>query len=589
MGVVPSVIPKPASPDVVTATVLVDGKALPGTVGILSMVVSREVNRIPLATLTIRDGEPALQTFEVSNEDFFLPGNKLEIKLGYSSKEETVFKGIVVRHSIKIRSNSSCLIVECRDEAAKMTAGHKSRYYIDKKDSDIIEEIVGLYGLKKDVTATKPSLKEVVQYDATDWDFIVCRAEANGMVVMVEDGKIIVDKPDTGKEPVLGIGFGATIIELDAEIDARIQSPGIKAMSWSAADQEVTEVEASDASGSGSGNLANTDLADVLGGQARDLRHSGPLTEPELQAWADGLMQRERLAKIRGRARFEGFADVMPGHMLEIQGIGERFEGKVFVAGVRHQYGGGGWETDVQFGLNPEPFTKTFDLRPLPAAGLLPAVSGLQMGIVTALEGDPDGEDRIKVRLPLVSPQEEGTWARIATLDAGSERGTFFRPEIDDEVVVGFLNDDPRYPVVLGMCHSSAKPAPEPAKDDNHLKGYVSREKMKFTFDDEKKIVSFETPGGNKLSLSEEDKGILIEDQNGNKITLNDKGITIESAKDLILKATKDFKAEGMNIELKAQTGFKAEGSATAEMSGANTTVKGSAATTIKGGMVQIN
>ena len=326
MGVVPSVIPKPASPDVVTATVLVDGKALPGTVGILSIVVSREINRIPSASLTIRDGEPALQTFKVSNEDFFLPGNKVEIKLGYSSDEKSVFKGIVVRHSIKIRSSSSCLIVECRDEAAKMTAGNKSRYYIDKKDSDIIEEIVGLYGLKKDVKATKPGLKEVVQYDATDWDFIVCRAEANGQIVMVEDGKIIVDKPDTGQAPVLGIGYGATIMELDAEIDARIQSPGIKAMSWSAADQEVTEAEASDASGSGSGNLSSSDLADVLGGDTRDLRHSGHLTEPELQAWADGLMQRERLAKIRGRARFEGFADVMPGNMLEDKGIGEGVE-----------------------------------------------------------------------------------------------------------------------------------------------------------------------------------------------------------------------------------------------------------------------
>ena len=51
----------------------------------------------------------------------------------------------------------------------------------------------------------------------------------------------------------------------------------------------------------------------------------------------------------------------------------------------------------------------------------------------------------------------------LATLDAGKERGTFFRPEIGDEVVVGFLNDDPRHPVILGMCHSSAKPAPEPA------------------------------------------------------------------------------------------------------------------------------
>ncbi len=108
------------------------------------------------------------------------------------------------------------------------------------------------------------------------------------------------------------------------------------------------------------------------------------------------------------------------------------------------------------------------------------------------------------------------------------------------------------------MCHSSAKPAPEPAKDDNHRKGYVSREKMQFIFDDEKKIIVLDTPGGNKLTLSEEDKGIVIEDQNGNKITLDDSGIKIESTKDLTLKAAKDIKIEGMNTELKAQSAFKA-------------------------------
>ena len=139
------------------------------------------------------------------------------------------------------------------------------------------------------------------------------------------------------------------------------------------------------------------------------------------------------------------------------------------------------------------------------------------------------------------------------------------------------------------MCHSSAKPAPEPAKDDNHRKGYVSREKMQFIFDDEKKAIVIETPGGNKMTLTEEDKGILVEDQHGNKITLDDSGIKIESIKDLTLKAAADIKIESMNMDMKAQTAFKAAGAASAEVSGASTTIKGSATTVIQGGVVQIN
>lgn len=614
-----STIPTPSTPDVCSVAVLIEGTEIPGNFHLLSVSVSRELNRIPSAVLHLLDGEAAKSTFEASNSDLFVPGKSIEIKLGYRADNESVFKGIIIKHSIKIRKNTSQLVVECRHPAVKMTSGIHSRYYTDKKDSDIMEEILALYGLSGEVNATKPELKEVVQYDSTDWDFLLCRAEANGEVVVVEDEKIIITSPDTAKAAVVTVKYGSTILELDAEIDARWQSKAIKAASWNSTDQEMIEAEASEPSTTNNGNLSAFALADVIGGEPHVIRHGGKLSEPALQAWADGRLLKERMAKVRGRVRFQGFAGVLPGTLIEVIGIGERFEGKLYVSGVRHTVSGGNWETDVQFGLNPALFSETHNLRPLPASGLLSGVSGLQIGIVTALENDPDGEDRIKVRLPLVSAAEEGIWARIATLDAGKARGTFFRPEIDDEVVVGFLSDDPCYPVVLGMCHSSAHPAPEPPKDTNHLKGYVSREKITMTFDDEKKVILLKTPGNNSLSISDDKKGIVIEDQNGNSLTLDSDGITIKSAKELILKASGDIKAEGKNVEVKAQTALKASGGSTVdvssvnttikgdssvkvsgasttikgdasvEVSGASTTIKGGATTTIKGGIVQIN
>jgi Rhs element Vgr protein len=584
-----STIPTPATPDVCTVAVLVEGTQISGEFHVLSASVTKELNRVPSATIQLRDGEVSKSTFAASNADHFIPGKTIEIKLGYRSQTDSVFKGIIVKHSIKVRKGASFLLLECRDEAVRMTSGLKSRYFTDKKDSDIMEELLGLHRLQKDVKATTPPLKEVVQYDATDWDFLLCRAEANGQVVVVQDGKVTVAAPATKQEPAVAVRYGATLMELDAEIDARWQSKGVKASSWSAADQKVIEAEAKEPATTASGNLSPASLAGVIGGDAHQIRHGGRLGQPELQAWADGRLLKDRLAKVRGRARFQGFAGVLPGKVIELTGIGKRFEGRLYVSAVRHTVVSGNWETDVQFGLSPDLFADTYRLEPPPAAGLLPAVSGLQIGVVTALENDPDGEDRIKVRFPLVSTSEEGIWARIATLDAGDLRGTFFRPEIGDEVAVGFLNADPRHPVVLGMCHSSAKHAPEPAKDANHRKGYVSRSKMRFIFDDEKKSVVLQTPRGNQVTLSEEDKGISIVDQNGNKITLDDSGIKIESAKDLTLKAAKNIKIEGLNLDMKAQTGFKAAGSASAEVSGASTTIKGDATTVIKGGVVQIN
>ncbi|MCI5150460.1 MAG: type VI secretion system tip protein VgrG, partial [Candidatus Electrothrix sp. MAN1_4] len=427
---------------------------------------------------------------------------------------------------------------------------------------------IGNHGLTADVEATLPELKSVVQYEASDWDFLLCRAEANGMVVLVEDGTIRVAPPVTDEEPVVAVGYGNSLLELDAEIDARLQSKGITADTWDAAEQEVVSIDAEDPVVANSGNLTSAELADIGDKERQAIHHGGGLEQTELQVWADGRLLRERLAKIRGRAKFQGFSGVLPGNIIELTGVGERFAGRLYVSGVRHTLGGGNWETDVQFGLNPDLFAETYNLRPLPAAGLLPGVGGLQIGIVTALEEDPEGEDRIKVRLPLVSSEEEGIWARLATLDAGDGRGTFFRPDIGDEVIVGFLNDDPRHPVVLGMLHSSAKPAPEPAQDDNHRKGYVSRENMRFIFDDEKKVIILETPGGNRLTLSEDETAVLLEDQNSNKITLNADGITLKSGKDLILKAVNDVKVEGVNAEVQAQSAFKAVATGSAERGG---------------------
>lgn len=577
-------IPSDAPKSVCTFTILSDGEEVPKEHHMLSLVVSKELNRIPTATIIFMDGDPAKASFEVSNKELFQPGKEIEIKAGYRSDEETIFKGIVIRHGIKVRKAGAVLIVECKDKAVKMTVACKSKYSKEVKDSDVIEELIDSYGVDKDVAATDVSHKELVQYRSTDWDFMLCRLDANGHVCMVSDGKITTAKPDFSPEAALTIQYGATIHELDAEIDARFQYKAVKAGAWHPADQELADsTEAADPGVPDAGNLSADTLADVIGLDDYQMLHSGNLQEQELQQWANAKMLRHRLAKIRGSVRTDGTAAVLPGKLIQLNGVGERFEGKLYVTGVRHQIEKGNWETVFQFGLNPEWFAETYHVQQPMAGALLPAIQGLQVGIATKLEGDPDGEDRIMVRLPVIHKEDEGIWSRICTLDAGENRGTFFRPEIDDEVIVGFINNDPRHAVILGMCNSSSKPAPLPGSDDNHEKGYVSRSEMKMIFNDDKKTIQIETPGGNKVLISEDEKKIHMEDQNGNKITMDKDGIKIESIKELTLKAATDLKAEaGSNANLKGGSQLKVEGGAGAEFSSGGSTK-------LKGSVVQIN
>ena len=571
-------IPSAQAKTVVTTTLLSDGNEVTKQYQVLSIVVNKEVNRVASATIIILDGEPSKESFEVSSKPEFEPGKKLEIKCGYRNDEETIFKGIIIKHGIKVRKKNSVLMVECRDEAVKMTVACKSKYFTDTKDSEVMEELIDSYGIEKEVETTTVSHKQLVQYNATDWDYILCRCDVNGLLCISDDGKIKIGKPDFTAESSLTIQYGATVHDLDAEIDARLQFKSVKGTMWDYSGQELlSDVEAADPGVPDAGNLSADTLAGVINENEFRLYHSGKIEEPELQALVDAKMMKHRLAKIRGRVRIDGTSEIKPGQIIQLNGVGERFQGKLFVTGVRQEVEKGDWQTVIQFGINPEWFVETYKVQQPPAAAMLPAISGLQIGVVTQLQDDPDGEDRIKVRIPVIHNEEEGIWCRVSSLDAGDNRGFFFRPELTDEVIVGFINNDPRHAIVLGMLNSSAKPAPLPASDDNHEKGYVSRSEMKMIFNDDKKSIQIETPGGNKMLITEEDQKIHIEDQNGNKFTMNQDGIKIESIKDIVMKAQGNIQAEAMsNVSIKGSAQAKVEGSAGAELSsGGSTAVKG--------------
>lgn len=582
----PATIPTSAPSDLVTFTIEIEGKPISGQYHVLKISVSKAVNKVPSARITLSDGDASLEDFPLSSTEDFIPGKSITILAGYHSEESPIFKGTVIRHGISIKTHgTSALIIECKDPAVALTIGRKNNASHDIKDSERIEEILSDYEDKSvtagTIEATETTHKELLQYQATDWDFILSRAEANGKLLLADDGSISVQTPDLSPDPILSLRYGATILAFEGEIDARDQQQAAKSTTWDSAQQETIEIEGTDPGLPEHGNLSATDLAALTAPESYDL-YGTQLSEQELQSWADSLLLRSRLAKVRGSVRFNGYADIKPGNTIALYGLGERFNGKAFVAGVQHEIGNGNWHTEVRFGLSPQYFTATTNSNSLPAAGLLPAISGLQIGKVTQLQDDPDGEDRVRVKLPLIDNQDEGLWARLAAPDAGANRGAFFRPEIDDEVVLGFLNNDPRHPVILGMLHSSANPAPLSASDDNPEKGYISREALKLLFNDETKAVSLETPNGNTLIISDEEGGISLEDENQNRMLMNADGITLESGKDIIMKAQGDVKIEGINVETTAQGQLKSEGSAGAELSAGGNTV-------IKGAMVMIN
>lgn len=168
---------------------------------------------------------------------------------------------------------------------------------------------------------------------------------------------------------------------------------------------------------------------------------------------------------------------------------------------------------------------------------------GVYPGLVSDIK-DPDGQGRVKVTLPWAPDTGAAnyeTWARVATLMGGNNRGTWFIPDTDDEVLLAFEGGDPSRPYVIGGLWNGRDKSPESmdGAGRNFKKVIRSRNGVKITLDDQdgqEKLI-LETPGGQKATLKDGPGSIEIIDSNGNSIKLEPSGVSITAAAKMTLTA----------------------------------------------------
>jgi uncharacterized protein involved in type VI secretion and phage assembly len=158
---------------------------------------------------------------------------------------------------------------------------------------------------------------------------------------------------------------------------------------------------------------------------------------------------------------------------------------------------------------------------------------------------DPDNQGRVKVRLPWLPDTAGATcelWARLATLMGGNNRGSWFVPDVDDEVLVAFEAGELRRPYVLGALWNGQDSPPESmdGSGQNNKKVLCSRNGVKVTLDDQsgQEQLILETPGGQKITLKDGPGAIQIEDSNGNSVKLESAGITVTASAKVTVNAS---------------------------------------------------
>jgi uncharacterized protein involved in type VI secretion and phage assembly len=637
------------------------------------------------------DGDPATAKFPVCDSDTFLPGNSISITVGYDNDEQLIFQGIVTGFTVSSQGAQGIEVtVSCQDEAVKMTGSRAVKHFNDQPISDTLAQIVGTYpNLSAAITKTAGVQDNTVQYNRTDWDFIVTQAEANGQVVVNENGKLTTMGLQTGDDDALTLVYGENVYSFSLNLDARTQFQTVQVCSWSSAQQKDVVATATRPPFSTPGNLDPTQLADSLGHKTYTISTAADVDLGHLQTLADAYLAKRTLAMVKGSVEMPGSHAVKPGNMVMLERIGMRFGGRAYVSGVNHTIGGGDWKTQLTLGTDEQAFAeRNTDVAPAAGAnGISSGVQGLYTAVVKALqpstatgaaeaqaaeeveelkdkkqeleevaeeaktaaeavadagpmaqteaagevvvaaaqaapedaEEEEEGEEKVEedegqivasnetkdnngdfqVQVTVSALDNAVMWARLAQPLASQGVGTYFCPEVGDEVVLGFLGDDISAPVILGSLYSKERTPAYVTDSHNNIKALVTRSKMTLEFDEAKKAITLKTPGNNHLVITDTPNSIVLTDAQKNSITLSDAGISLVSQSEIRLSAEKSITldAKGGSVTISGSDAVGLKGStigvsATISLdlsSDGLAELSAGAITTVKGTLVRIN
>tara|TARA_B110000261_G_C13062981_1_gene348971 strand:+ start:44 stop:1489 length:1446 start_codon:yes stop_codon:yes gene_type:complete len=474
------------------------------------------------------------------------------------------------------------------DTAIQLANSYTSEIYEDKKDSEIIAALISKLGLTKTIESTTIKHAFLPKFNINDWEFIIQRAKSNGLVVVNSDNTIKVKKPLGKGSPSLTIKHGDGLVSFDGKIDGSGQYQSLEYKGYDPFENKLASAKATEPELTAQGDLTGKKMSVKISPAKNEIIIPQPIPTGELASIANSTLIRSRLKSIYGSLKVKGVNSIDIDSVIKLSGFGSRLDGPCYVTSIEHEVIGGNFYTVFGFGLTEDILSLK---KGIDVSNLIPSISGVHIGEVKKIDKDPDNQYRIKVFIPALKTSGEGLWARLTHFYTSSEAGSFFIPEINSQVVVSFINEDPRYPIVLGGLYTKTNKPYSEITPENELKAIVSKEKLTLEFNDKDKVIIIKTSDKNKITMNEKD--IKIEDEHGNEITTSKDGILFNSKKEIIIttkdaisingekgvviqgKTSKGVSIKGNKLDLKSDTKISAKGSAVDLESSGSLNIKG--------------
>jgi phage protein D len=522
------------------------------------------------------------------------------------------------------------------DLAHRLTYGKKTRAYGDANpngagitETQIIQNIVretgGLATAKVDASGlTSMRYTYVMQYNQSDWDFLWARAQLFGYQVYADGNVLNFVKADAIRTiiPPAKLVWGQNLKKFEPRMIAVGQVTEAAAHGWDgAAKKAVTSTGTMDSSKTsakniGLGKTGSQALKQAFFMSAKDIViESMVRTAGQAKTIAGARFEKNQSQFIRASGELVlGDPYLLAGTRVKISGVGTTFAGSYYVTEARHIWNRDGYTVKFQVsGRNP------YTIRHL-LQGKEPAlnqINGVVIGKVTNLQ-DPEKLGRVQVSYPWMPTMNgaelSSNWARLAVSGGGKNRGIFFTPEVDDEVLVAFEHGDPSFPYIVGVLWNKMDKPPTGAGEilasggkEVNQRIVRSRSGHTIIFDDTKgkeQIIIRDKTEKNSIVINSKDNSMMIKTEGdftieaGGKFTVKSKSdFSLASQAKGAIEAKSTIEVKGQSATVKAgssELGLKPTG---AELKGmkvdvqANTqaSIKGSAMVEIQGGLVKIN
>ena len=544
------------------------------------------------------------------DSDQLAVGTEVEI----SAQEEegssatTLMSGEITAVEPEFTQGMPILQVRGFDRAHRLHRGRRRRAFVQVTDGDIARTIASEAGLQADVGSASQTYDYVYQTNVTNWEFLQERARRIGFGCHVEGQTLHFKEPEASGDSV-DLEFGTDLLKFFPRLSSNAQAREVIVRGWDpmtkqeiigrATDgQAQPDIGANERAGSAAESAfsPSPDASMVIVDQPI---HSQDEADAMAQATADEMSG--DYVKADGEAR--GKPQLRAGSRVNITRVGERFGGRYVVTRAVHTY------------IREETYLTRFSItgrRPASVGALLSGNRGRhhsrQPGVVVGVvsdNNDPDGMGRVRVAFPWMADDAVSHWARMATPMAGPERGFYYLPEVNDEVLVAFEHDDINHPYVIGALWNGRD---SPPTGDGQVIGSNGKVNQRIIKSRSGHVIILDDTDGSEKTIIRDKTGqneIVIDSAQNSMSFKVDGDFTVEARGKITLKSTQDmtfesqanaqFKATGnLNTEAQGNSTFKGtqlsiEGTAKSELKAPMVSVNGSAQTEVKGGaMVQV-